>query len=145
MLTTPLTALEAASASMTVKVSLTSADVVLLTSGAAASIYPGFNETNTFPAGFYLVDAVAVVKTAFAGGAGTLTFGVADGTNQILAAGTDMTTAGVMAGYNLTKPVVYSAASKISITVTAGTAITGWTSGELDIYLNLVNLTALNR
>lgn len=142
---TPFTALEAASCGFTTKVALFAADIILLTSGAAASIFPGFNSTATFPAMCYLVDAVGVTKTAFTGGTGTLTYGVGDGTNQILATGTDMTTAGTVAGYNVTKPCVYSAASKISITVTAGTSILGWTAGELDVLLYFVDLNTLNR
>lgn len=140
----PLTALEAASCGFTHKLIVTAADVVLLTSGAAASIFPGFNGAATFPAGCLLDSAVAFVKTAFAGGAGTLTFGISDGTNQIIATATDLKTVGPTA-YNLTKPVAYSAAAAISITVTAGTAITGWTSGELDVFLNFIDLNTLAR
>ena len=144
MTITPLTALEAASCGFTHKLVITAADVVTLTSGVAASIFPGFNGTANFPANCILDSATAFVKTAFAGGTGTLTFGISDGTNQIINTGTDLKTVGPTT-YNLTKPVGYSSASKISITVTAGTGITGWTSGELDVFINFVDLNTLAR
>jgi hypothetical protein len=140
-----LTALEAASSSFTHKLQLFAADIAALTSGVAASIFPGFNGTVQFPAGCYLIDSAAFVKTGFTGDPGTLTFGVSDGTNQLIATATDLKTTGNTAGFNLTKPVVYSAASKISITVTSQNAITNWTGGEVDIYLNFVDLNTLSR
>jgi hypothetical protein len=143
---TPLTALEAASCGFNTKISLTAADLVLLTSGTAASIFPAFNTAGTFAANCLLNDAMAVVKTAFTGGTGTLTFGVSDGTNQILATGLDLTTAGIKGVFNLTKPVMYTAAGAISITVTSQNAIANWsTGGEVDIYVNFVDVNTLNR
>ena len=50
-----------------------------LARGAAASIFPGFNGTATFPAGCVIQDAVAIVKTAFSGPGGTLTMGLGGG------------------------------------------------------------------
>jgi len=147
MLITALTTLEAASAGFTTKISLTAADVVLLTSGTAASIFPGFNTTTTFPANCMVNDMLAVVKTAFTGQTGTLTFGVNDtgAANQLLATGLDLTTVGLKAAFNVTKPVIYTAAAQFLITVTSQNAITGWTAGEVDIYVNFVDVTALNR
>lgn len=145
MLITALTAIEAATAGFNTKISLTAADVATLTSGTAASIYPGFNESNTFVAGYYLQDAMTIVKTGFTGQTGTLTFGISDGTNQIINTGSDMTTTGAMQAYNLTKPLTYTTASKISITVTSQNAIASWSGGELDIYLNIVDVNLLNR
>jgi len=146
MTITPLTADEAALNNFTHKIALTYADIILLTSGTAASIFPGYMEANTFPAGCYITDAMAVVKTAFTGGTGTLTFGVTDtSANAILAPGTTMTVAGTMAAYNLTKPVTYATAQQLLLTVTAGTSILGWTAGELDIYVMFIDVNILNR
>ena len=143
---TPLTALEAATSGFTQKITLTYADIILLTSGTAASIYPVFNGTTTSPAGLYINDAVAVVKTAFTGQTGTLTFGVTDtASNQILATGLSLTSAGILGAFNLTKAVAETAASQLLITVTSQNAITGWTAGELDIYVNIVDVNTLNR
>ena len=141
----PLTVEEAAMTGFTQKIVLTYADVVGLTSGTAASIYPTFNTAVNVPAGTYIQDMIGVVKTAFAGGTGTLTYGVSDGTNQYIATATDLKTAGYTAGYNLTKPVMMTGSTQVQITVTAGTGITGWTAGELHIYINLANVALLDR
>jgi hypothetical protein len=142
----PLTSNEASFGGFTHKVVLTYADIILLTSGTAASIYPAFNNALTFLAGTYIVDAVAIVKTAFTGQVGTLTFGVTDtAANQLLASGLSLTVAGPVAAYNLTKPIVETAAGQVLITVTSQNAIAGWTAGELHIYLNLVDLNTLDR
>lgn len=141
---TPLTVEEAAFSGFTEKVTLTYADIILLTSGTAAAIYPVFNTTGNVPLGNYVQDMATVVKTAFTGGTGTLTFGISDGTNQYIATATSLTAAGYT-GYNLTKPVMLPGTTQIQITVTAGTSILGWTAGELDIYINMANLPVLNR
>jgi hypothetical protein len=142
----PLVLEEAAYSGFTHKLVLTSADIILLTSGTAASIYPTFNTAVQFPAGTYIFDAVAVVKTAFAGQAGTLTFGVTDtATNAIIASGTSLITAGYVASYNLTKPQLETAAAQLLITVTSQNAIAGWTAGELHIYVALADLATLDR
>lgn len=145
MLITPLTALEAASCGFNTKISLTYQDIILLTSGTAASIFPGFNSANTFPAGCWAGDLMTIVKTAFSGAGGTLTFGISDGTNQLINTGSDLTTTGAMQTNNLTKPTVYTAASKFTITATSQNSILGWTAGELDIFLNFVDVNNLNR
>lgn len=139
-----LTLDESAYTGFTQKITLTSADIILLTSGAAASIYPTFQGASNCPAGTYIQDVIANVKTVFAGGAGTLVFTVTDGTNTYIAASTDLKTAGYT-GYNLTKPVMMTGATQLQITVTAGTSILGWTSGELHIYVNLANIPVLDR
>lgn len=141
----PLTLEEAAYSGFTQKLILTAADIVLLTSGTGASVYPNFNVATLFPAGTYITDAVAVVKTAFAGQTGTLTFSITDtATNSIIAAGTNLLVAGFAAGCNLTKPVLEPAAQFL-ITVTSQNAITGWTSGELHVYLAITDMATLDR
>lgn len=147
----PLTLDEAASSEFTQKIVLTYADLVLLTSGTGASVYPGFNETNTFAAGKYVFAAVAVVKTPFAfSGAnnGTLTFTLGDaGSANRLIASTDLKGSvtyqvGAFANY----PYVYTAASQILLTATAATqAITALTAGELHIYLGISDVPLLDR
>lgn len=140
----PLTVEEAASSGFTQKLIITYADVILLTSGTAASIFPAFNAATDAPNGTYIQDMVAIVKTPFTGQAGTLTFGVSDGTNQYIATATSMTAASYT-GYNLTKPVMMAGATQIQITVTSQNSILNWTAGELDIFINMANLPVLNR
>lgn len=146
----PLTLNEAGNSGMTHKMVLTFADIILLTSGTAASIYPGFNGATTFPAGLYVKDAAMRVVTAFAySGAnnGTLVATVGDGSSAAaFLASTDLKTAGYTAGFNATKPQLYSVADTIDITPTAATqAITLLTAGEVHIYMELVALNLLDR
>jgi hypothetical protein len=141
---TPLTIEEAANNNFTHKIVLTYADIVTLTSGTGASVYPGFNETNTFPAGTYITDAAATVVTAFTGGTGTLAMTLGDGTtaNKFLAS-LSLTATGFF-GFNSTSPEMFNAAGQIVATVTAGTSILGWTAGEVHIYLNIANIPVLD-
>lgn len=141
----PLTIEEAANCNFTQKIVLTYADIVTLTSATAASVYPDFNNASTFPAGTYMRDAVMRVVTPFTGGTGTLTLQLGDGTtaNKFLAA-LDLTTAGYE-GFNATQPLMFNAAGALKATVTAGTGITGWTAGEVHIYVDLVPVAQLDR
>jgi hypothetical protein len=142
----PLTALEAASCGFTTKIVLTYADIIKLTSGAAASIFPGFNEANTFPANALVDNALVIVKTAFTGQAGTLTCAITDTpANGVTATGLDLTTTGAKGGYNLTKPTVYTAVGQLLITVTSQNAIAAWTAGEVHVYVNFIDLNTLDR
>lgn len=142
---TPLTLEEAGNCGFNQKITLTYADIILLTSATAASVYPDFNNASTFAAGSYVAGAALVVKTPFTGGTGTLTLQLGDGTtaNKFIAA-TDLTTV-QYAGFNSTLPVMFNAAGAVKATVTAGTGITGWTAGEVDIYLDIVPMQLLNR
>ena len=147
----PLTMLESAGSEFTHKMILTAADIALLTSGTGASIYPGFNEANTFGAGQYVFAAAIVVKTPFTfSGAnnGTLVFTVGDATtaNRFVAStdlkGTVTYQVGTIANY----PFVYTAASQITITATAGTQNINLVNvGELHIYLGICPLPLLDR
>ena len=146
----PLTLNEAGFGGFTHKIVLTAADVILLTSGVAASIYPGFNGSATFPAGLYVKDAALRVVTAFAySGAnnGTLTATVGDGNSAtVFIASTDMKTAGYTAGFNSTKPQLYSVADTIDAFFTAATqAITALVAGEVHVYLEVVAINQLDR
>jgi hypothetical protein len=142
----PLVIEEAAYSGFTQKIILTAADIILLTSGTAASIFPDFNVATQFAAGTYITDLAINVKTAFTGQAGTLTMALTDtAANALSAAGLSLTAAGWLASYNLTKPILETAVGQILATITSQNAITGWTAGEVHIYLALSDLNTLDR
>lgn len=144
----PLTTQEAANSGFTHKVVVTFTDVAGLTSGTAASIYPGFNGATTSPAGLAVLDTAWRVATAFAFTPGTLTFQVGDGSDadRFITAATDLKTAAFGVGAITTQPYVYTAADTIDITITAGSgALTSVTAGELHLYLRMVPLDKLDR
>ena len=131
-----LTGLEAAESGFTHKMVLTYADLVLLTSGTAYSIYPAYNATTT-NANMLVKDCQVYVKTAFVG-TGTLLLAVGDGsTAAAYAASTSIKTAGWIVGA-LTKPAI-PAGDIIKITPTAGTDITTFTAGEVQIFFTIVD------
>lgn len=146
----PLTLNESGFGGFTHKMVLTYSDIAALTSGSAASIYPGFNGSTTFPAGLYVKDAAINVVTAFAySGAnnGTLTLAVGDGSSSTAFINTtSLKTAGFTASFNATKPQLYSVADTIDIVATAATqAITALTAGEVHVYMELCAMDKLDR
>jgi hypothetical protein len=147
----PLTQEEAAGSGQTHKIIVTAADVAALTSGTAASLYPGFNGAVTFDAGLLADNFTWRVKTAFTfSGAnnGTLTFQVGDGGDaaRFIAADTDLKTAAFGAGAITKYPYVYNAADTIDITVTAAVQAIGLVNaGELHIYCRLSSIAQLDR
>lgn len=144
----PLTTQESANALFTHKVIITAADVATLTSGSAASIYPGFNGSTNGPAGLMVNNIAWRVVTAFTFSPGTLVFSVGDGGDaaRFIAASTDLKTAAFGAGAITKFPYVYASADTIDITVTAGAgALTSATAGELHIYFKMVSLATLDR
>ena len=144
----PLSLVEAGNTGFTHKLVVTYSDVAVLTSGTAASVYPGFNGSTTGPAGLMVNNAAWRVVTAFTFAPGTLVFSLGDGSDaaRFIAASTDLKTA-AFGGAAITKfPYVYAAADTIDITVTAGAgALTSATAGELHIYLSMVPLAQLDR
>lgn len=144
----PLTTQEAANSGFTHKFVIDWNDVKTLTSGTAASIYPGFNGSTTSPAGLAVLDSAWRVSTAFVFSPGTLTFQVGDGSDadRFVAASTDLKTEAFGTGVITTQPYVYNAADTIDITVTAGSgALTSVTAGELHLYFRMVPLDKLDR
>lgn len=147
----PLTIEESANTGFQQKLVLTYADLAVLTSGTGASIYPGFNETNTFGAAHRVTAAWAKVVTPFAySGAnnGTLVFTLGDsGSATRLMANTDLKgTVTYQEGAIANLPYTYTAAGQILITATAATqALTALTAGELHIYLGIAPMNLLDR
>ena len=130
------TGLEAAESGFTHKAVLTYADIVLLTSGTAYSIFPGYNNTAT-NVNMLVKDCQVFVKTAFVG-TGTLVATIGDGsTAAAFMASTTLKTAGWIVGAlsNAAKP----AGDIIKITPTAGTDITTFTAGEVHIFFTIVD------
>lgn len=146
----PLTEEEAASTGFTHKMKILAADLALLTSGTAASIYPGFNGATTFAAGLYVRDAASVVVTPFTSSGGaitTLTLSVGDGNSATAYINAqDLKTAGYTAAFNGTKPAIYSAADTIDATVTiVGQTMASINAGEVHVYMALTDLALLDR
>jgi hypothetical protein len=133
------------------KVVIGFADVIALTSASAYSINPSSARlavlaasAATNPAGTIVKQCAARVTTAFAGGAGTLAITVGDGGDVArYLASSDMKTAAFY-GPTLKMPLLYLVADTVDFIITAGTAMTGWTSGEMEIYLELGDINALN-
>jgi hypothetical protein len=146
----PLTTLESANMGFTHKVVLTFADINLLTSATAASVYPTFNTATTFAAGLYVRDAASRVVTAFtsSGGAITsLTFSIGDGNSGTAYINAqDLKTTGFTAGFNATKPAIYSAADTLDVTATiSGQTMASLNAGEVHLYLALTDLSRLDK
>lgn len=144
----PLTIEESANSGLTHKVVITYSDVILLTSGTAASIYPGFNGSTNGPAGLAVLDVHWRVVTAFTFSPGTLVFSLGDGGDaaRFVAASTDLKTAAFGTGAITKYPYTYAAADTIDITITAGAgALTSATAGEVHLFLRLVPLANLDR
>jgi hypothetical protein len=118
-------------------------DIAALTSGAAASIFPGFNGSATFPAGTRVSACAVHVSTACTFSPGTLVAIVGDGSDtDRFFTSTDMKTAAWAENGLTTKPYTYNAADTIDIIFTAGAgALTSVTAGEVIVYLNIEDLS----
>lgn len=144
----PLTIEESGNTGFTHKIVIPYTDVALLTSGTAASVYPGFNGSTNGPAGLAVLDVHWRVATAFTFSPGTLVFSLGDGGDaaRFVAASTDLKTAAYGTGAITKYPYTYASADTIDITVTAGAgALTSVTAGELHLFVKLVSLANLDR
>ena len=146
------------------KLVLNYADVAAMTSGTAYSFFPYRNPTTqtlametaaaattggrTVAAGVRVTNSAVRVTTAFASAADTITLVLISGDGgdtARYAPSTTLKTAAYFAS-TLKMPFLYVAADTIDITITAGVeAITVLTAGEVEIYLGIQDLAALNR
>lgn len=145
-----MTGNEATMTGFTHKIILLAADLAALTDNTAASVYPTFNGSTTFAAGLYVRDAASRVVTAFTSSGGAITtfsFSVGDGSSGTAYINAqDLKTAGYTAGFNATKPAIYSAADTLDVTADiAGQTMASLNAGEVHLYLSLVELSKLDK
>jgi len=141
------------------KLVLNYADVIALTSGTAYSFLPvrsaagvlsietaaaATTAGRTIAAGVRVTNSGVRVTTAFVG-TGTLVMIVGDGGDTArYAPSTTLTSAAYFAS-TLKMPYLYTTADTIDFIITAGTDITTFTAGEVEIYLGIQDLAALNK
>lgn len=138
---------------LTHKLILTSADLILLTSGSAYSIFPNSSRAlvlaasaTTLPAGTLVKQAYGRVITAFASTANTITLVaiLGDGNNTArYLASTTLKTVAYLAP-TLLNPLLYTVADTIDLIFTAGVeAITLLTAGEVEFYFEIFDAGTL--
>lgn len=141
------------------KLVLNAADVAALTSGTAYSFKPVRSATGTLSietaaaattasrtlaAGVRVTVSAVRVTTAFVG-TGTLVMIVGDGGDTARYAPSTTLTAAAYFASTLKMPFLYTTADTVDFIITAGTDITTFTAGEVEIYLGIQDLAALNR